>query len=134
MSPTVPATARPRAARMRPREAAVMPLPSEEVTPPVTNTNFGTADLRGFSDSRVIPWGREGCAGRRDVVDPLRSAADTTVPLQAHRAGHPRAAHRTGPRGSARRGAPPPPRGRRTEPWRRGGAQQNPVPPVHARA
>jgi hypothetical protein len=27
---------------MRPSEAAVMPLPREEVTPPVTNTNFGT--------------------------------------------------------------------------------------------
>src|SRR5437016_6096423 len=32
---------------MRPREAAVMPLPSEEVTPPVTNTNFGTGWTSG---------------------------------------------------------------------------------------
>src|SRR5213594_629118 len=32
---------------MRPREAAVMPLPREEVTPPVTNTNFGTGWTSG---------------------------------------------------------------------------------------
>src|SRR2546428_4368345 len=32
---------------MRPREAAVMPLPSEEVTPPVTNTNLGTGWTSG---------------------------------------------------------------------------------------
>src|SRR5438132_13714269 len=32
---------------MRPREAAVMPLPSEEVTPPVTNTNLGTSWTSG---------------------------------------------------------------------------------------
>ena len=34
-------TGMPRALRMRPMEAAVMPLPSEEVTPPVTKTYFG---------------------------------------------------------------------------------------------
>src|SRR5512143_2822719 len=33
-------TLRPRALRRRPMEAAVMPLPSEEVTPPVTKTYF----------------------------------------------------------------------------------------------
>src|SRR5438128_8782725 len=33
---------------MRPRDAAVMPLPSEEVTPPVTNTNFGTTWTSGL--------------------------------------------------------------------------------------
>src|SRR5207244_8629592 len=32
---------------MRSREAAVMPLPSEEVTPPVTNTNLGTSWTSG---------------------------------------------------------------------------------------
>src|SRR5580698_505846 len=33
-------TCRPRALRIVPIEAAVIPLPSEETTPPVTNTNF----------------------------------------------------------------------------------------------
>jgi hypothetical protein len=42
-------TWRPRALRRRPMLAAVMPLPSEEVTPPVTKTYFATAlVLRGF--------------------------------------------------------------------------------------
>jgi hypothetical protein len=42
-------TRRPRALRSRPMLAAVMPLPSEEVTPPVTKTYFATGQvLRGF--------------------------------------------------------------------------------------
>ncbi len=32
------ATLRPRASRMAPSEAAAMPFPNEETTPPVTNT------------------------------------------------------------------------------------------------
>ena len=32
------ATLRPRASRMAPREAAAMPLPNEDTTPPVTKT------------------------------------------------------------------------------------------------
>src|SRR5450759_3376837 len=42
-------TARPRALRSRPTEAAVMPFPREEVTPPVTKTYFAIwlALLRG---------------------------------------------------------------------------------------
>ena len=32
-------TFRPRASRMAPSEAAAIPLPSEDTTPPVTNTN-----------------------------------------------------------------------------------------------
>ena len=40
---------KPRALRMRPMLAAVMPLPSEEVTPPVTKTYFAMGQvLRGF--------------------------------------------------------------------------------------
>src|ERR1700749_2186250 len=42
---------RPRASRMAPREAAAMPFPSEETTPPVTNTNW------------VICWTPESGAG-----------------------------------------------------------------------
>ena len=42
-------TERPRALRIRPTLAAVMPLPREEVTPPVTKTYFAMGqDLRGF--------------------------------------------------------------------------------------
>src|SRR6266545_1450007 len=44
------ATERPRAARMLPSDAAVMPLPREEVTPPVTKTNF---DIRGSCGRRA---------------------------------------------------------------------------------
>src|SRR5438552_4768193 len=56
------ATESPRATRMRPSDAAVMPFPSEEVTPPVTNTNFGTgADLGGVSnDGRAVLAPGEG--------------------------------------------------------------------------
>src|SRR5689334_8681231 len=47
---------------MRPSDAAVMPLPREEVTPPVTKTNFGTGgDLRGFSN--VSPRRPPGASG-----------------------------------------------------------------------
>src|SRR3954465_8763121 len=42
-------TRRPRALRIRPTLAAVMPLPREEVTPPVTKTYFAMGRvLRGF--------------------------------------------------------------------------------------
>src|SRR6266851_2382618 len=75
---------------MRPSDAAVMPFPSEEVTPPVTNTNFGTgADLRGFSNDTgalvEAEWERMkddqtraiGAAGRRELghLDRLLDAA-----------------------------------------------------------
>ena len=42
-------TGRPRLLSSRPMEAAVMPLPSELVTPPVTKTYFGIGlDPPGF--------------------------------------------------------------------------------------
>src|SRR5438270_858975 len=40
-------TERPRALRMLPMEAAVIPLPSDETTPPVTKTYLGNFDLPG---------------------------------------------------------------------------------------
>src|SRR5579859_2200726 len=50
-------TLRCRAFRMFPIEAAVMPLPREETTPPVTKTYFDMVDLQGgflnFSGSQV---------------------------------------------------------------------------------
>src|SRR6202140_4519497 len=51
-------TCRPRALRIVPIEAAVIPLPREETTPPVTNTNFAMrrASRGGLSDciSRLL--------------------------------------------------------------------------------
>src|SRR5450755_4499866 len=45
-------TDRPRARRIRPMLAAVMPLPSEEVTPPVTKTYFAMdGSSGGFSNA-----------------------------------------------------------------------------------
>ena len=41
----------PRALRMRPIEAAVIPFPSEEVTPPVTKTYFAMAESRACCES-----------------------------------------------------------------------------------
>src|ERR1700730_8895273 len=49
-------TCRPRALRIVPIEAAVIPLPREETTPPVTNTNLATGSLpRGFRQSTSHP-------------------------------------------------------------------------------
>src|SRR6476659_8377674 len=48
-------TFRPRALNRRPMLAAVMPLPSEEVTPPVTKTYFAMdRSSGGFSDATEI--------------------------------------------------------------------------------
>src|SRR6188472_2853837 len=48
-------TFRPRALNRRPALAAVMPLPREEVTPPVTKTYFAMGQvLRGFSHAIEI--------------------------------------------------------------------------------
>src|SRR5204862_3764410 len=56
----------PRALRIRPMLAAVMPFPSEEVTPPVTKTYFATGQvLRGFSHATGRGPPRQGAAPRR---------------------------------------------------------------------
>src|SRR4051812_18308972 len=55
-------TRRPRALSSRPMLAAVMPLPSEEVTPPVTKTYFAMGRvLRGFFEC----YRKEGPEARR---------------------------------------------------------------------
>src|SRR5512143_731944 len=63
-------TCRPRALRSRPILAAVMPLPSEEVTPPVTKTYFAMGlVLRGFFE-----WYRKDPdPARRRLHDPART-------------------------------------------------------------
>src|SRR5437899_7627397 len=52
-------TRRPRAFSSRPSDAATIPLPSAETTPPVTNTYFGARALTGFqcsSDGGRTSW------------------------------------------------------------------------------
>src|SRR3954469_15917852 len=44
-------TRRPRAFNRRPSEAATIPFPSAETTPPVTKTYFGARALTGFQGS-----------------------------------------------------------------------------------
>src|SRR5581483_5123628 len=63
-------TRRPRAFSRRPSDAATMPFPSAETTPPVTNTYFGARALTGFQGS--TPGGRS--LGRRltDEIGELR--------------------------------------------------------------
>src|ERR1035437_5063719 len=73
-------TARPRALRSRPTLAAVMPLPREEVTPPVTKTYFAIARFSsgGFSnsnDERASPQ-TVPASERRDVAQSGRGYCD----------------------------------------------------------
>src|SRR5438270_10398738 len=53
-------TRRPRALSSRPSEAATIPLPSADTTPPVTKTYFGARALTGFE-------GSSGCGRRSDL-------------------------------------------------------------------
>src|SRR5437773_1880382 len=69
-------TRRSRALRIRPMLAAVMPFPSEEVTPPVTKTYFAMGSvLRGFFECYRITRAR----ARRARSSRLREAAPTRV-------------------------------------------------------
>src|SRR6187200_2789017 len=68
-------TERPRAFNRRPREAATMPFPSAETTPPVTNTYLATGSHR----SRA--------AGRADRESPKSALAEGRDELGT--AGHP---------------------------------------------
>src|SRR3954462_706087 len=52
----------PRALRSRPSELAVMPLPSDETTPPVTKTDFG-----GRRGER--PWAAGGALGAPQALE-----------------------------------------------------------------
>src|SRR3954447_18701683 len=57
-------TFRPRALRSRPSDAATIPFPRADTTPPVTKTYLGARELTGFEGSRV--GGRApGGSGRR---------------------------------------------------------------------
>src|SRR5579875_8965 len=55
-------TRRPRALRRRPSDAATIPFPSAETTPPVTKTYFGARALTGFQGSSGAGGGLRGGA------------------------------------------------------------------------
>src|SRR5437764_11008027 len=63
-------TFRPRAFSRRPSEAAVMPLPSDETTPPVTNTYLACllTDAHLSESDRVPELGHTRRPGRRRAV------------------------------------------------------------------
>src|SRR5215210_766325 len=75
-------TRSPRDLRIRPTLAAVMPLPREEVTPPVTKTYFAMGGTSGgFSDAIGKSQGRQVRAAADD--------SDATSPRVAVHAGRP---------------------------------------------
>src|SRR3954452_8435522 len=72
-------TFNPRAFSRRPSDAATIPLPSAETTPPVTKTYLGARALTGFEGSRASGhWLRLG-AGLDEVVEP-RERVDREAP------------------------------------------------------
>src|SRR4029079_17337702 len=78
-------TERPRLLSGRPMLAAVMPLPSDDVTPPVTKTYFATGlVLRGFF--RCYRNGAVGANAGRPPDRP-RCGAQATHPGRIHPAG-----------------------------------------------
>ncbi len=90
-------TRRPRALSSRPSDAATMPFPSAETTPPVTKTYFGARALTGFQGSsgggrrgsrwlrarlhEVVEAARARCRGkeRRTVPQPASTTRTTRV-------------------------------------------------------
>src|SRR5687767_13664809 len=76
-------TRSPRALRRRPMLAAVMPLPSEEVTPPVTKTYFDTGQgpPGGFSNAIDSDPRSRIAAGQ----SAWRSESDTDLPADLAR-------------------------------------------------
>src|SRR5436190_467003 len=64
-------TRSPRAFSRRPSEAATIPFPSAETTPPVTKTYFGARALTGFQGSSAGGRRSDFVAGLDEVVQPL---------------------------------------------------------------
>src|SRR4051794_38238790 len=64
-------TRRPRAFNRRPSEAATIPFPSAETTPPVTKTYFGARALTGFQGSSAGGRRSQIVARLDEVVEPL---------------------------------------------------------------
>src|SRR6184192_4381766 len=88
-------TRRPRSTSSRPSEAAAMPFPSEETTPPVTKTYFveltdsppsadgSTAALRGAGPRRCRPRGRRRIEQRHADRDPVQQRPQLLQALRA---------------------------------------------------
>src|ERR1041385_1204064 len=63
-------TRMPRALSNRPNEAATIPFPSAETTPPVTKTYFGARALTGFQGSSA-GGRRSAIAGLNEAIEPV---------------------------------------------------------------
>src|SRR3954447_20691002 len=70
-------TRSPRETRSRPSEAAVIPLPSDETTPPVTKMNFVVVRFV------VVVALMSALQGRSDGADPRAGSRDPTVSARA---------------------------------------------------
>src|SRR5579862_2706833 len=79
-------TRRPRAFSSRPSEAATIPLPRADTTPPVTKTYFGARALTGFQGSSVC--------GRRLLRRWADERGELRERLRRHRPSHPAEARR----------------------------------------
>src|SRR5690348_16012422 len=69
-------TRRPRALSRRPSDAATIPFPSAETTPPVTKTYFGARALTGFQGSSA--------GGRRPLLVLILRSVRAAVPVLQH--------------------------------------------------
>src|SRR6185437_1227559 len=72
-------TRSPRAFSRRPSDAATMPFPSAETTPPVTKTYFGARALTGFQGSSDSGRPSLG-AGLHEVIEPRERLARERPP------------------------------------------------------
>src|SRR5215471_12132212 len=91
-------TRRPRDLSSRPSEAATMPFPSAETTPPVTKTYFGARALTGFKGSSATGRRRSRLLARpQQQMKPVERAArkcppEADVPRPVDDEGDPRPA------------------------------------------
>src|SRR6185312_12209523 len=72
-------TRRPRAFSRRPSDAATIPFPSAETTPPVTKTYFGARALTGFQGSSA-GGRRSAIAGLNQRVEPVERLPGIAAP------------------------------------------------------
>src|SRR3954463_1507923 len=73
-------TRSPRAFRSRPSDAATIPFPSAETTPPVTKTYFGARALTGFQGSSAGGRRSEIVTCLNEVVQPVERVHGVAAP------------------------------------------------------
>src|SRR5436190_4797329 len=82
-------TRSPRAFSRRPSEAATIPFPRAETTPPVTKTYLGARALTGFQGStpfgRTLPAGSYSGARRTSSASPASACEGTVRPMPPNR-------------------------------------------------